>query len=190
MFLGAALSAASNKAAVLSSPPQVGLDLPSASRPCPDDFEEDVADPVPAPPDLSASAAPLSQDVLPPASSLPPPQGAFRRDLFSTLSTASEVSAASGTVRTYEATLRSIAPKITSKLGSPALPMVSEAQFFAFFGSVLLLGPESASPVSAQQGGRWCYVKLPRAAIAHWRGIRGQRAVFGARGQRGSGESG
>ena len=166
MFLSAALPATSKKATVASSSTQVDLDLSSASRPCPVDFEEDVTDPVPAPPDPSVSAAPVSQDVLPPASSLPPPQEAFPRDLFSTLSAAFEVSAASGTVRTYEATLRSIVPKVMSKLGSPVLPMVSKAQFFAVFGSVLLLGPKSASPVSAQPGVRWSYVELPTAAVA------------------------
>ena len=81
MFLSAALSAASKKATVASSPPQVDLDLSSASRPCLVAFEDDATESVSAPPDPSASAAPLSQDDLPPSSTLPPPQEAFRRDL-------------------------------------------------------------------------------------------------------------
>ena len=146
MFLSAALSAASKKATVASSPPQVDLDLSSASRPCPVAFEEDATESVSAPPDPSASAAPLSQDVLPPASTLSPPQEAFRRDLSSTLSAAFEVSAAGGAVRGYEATLRSIVPTVTSKLGSQVSPLAAEAQFFGRFGSVMLLGPRSGSP--------------------------------------------
>ena len=82
-------------------------------------------------------------------------------------------------MRTYGATLRSIVPKVTSELGPPVLPRVSEPQFFAFFGSALLLGPKSASPVSSQPGVRWSYVKLVKAAIACWRVALGQRAVLG-----------
>ena len=82
MFLSAALSAASKKATVASSPPQVDLDQSSASRPCLVAFEDDATESVSAPPDPSACAAPLSQDDLPPLSTFSPPQEAFRRDLF------------------------------------------------------------------------------------------------------------
>ena len=180
MFLSAALSSASKKATLPWSSPQVDLDMSSGSRPRPVDFAEDVPEPVLAPPDLSASAAPVVQDVLPPASPRSPPQETFRRELFSSLSSAFEVSAASGAVRTYAATLRSIAPKVMSKLGCPVLPMLSEQQFFAYFGPVLLLGPKSASPVSTHSGVRWSYVQLVKAAIAYWRAVRGQPAVFGS----------
>ena len=101
-------------------------------------FDDDVPADVPAPPDLSASAAPLAQVVLPPASALSSTQVAFRRDLFVTLQSAFEMSAANGTVRTYEATLRNIVPKVSAKWGPPVLPMATEAQLFAFFGAVLI----------------------------------------------------
>ena len=57
--------------------------------------------------------------------------------------------------------------------------MRAEAQFFAFFGAVLLLGPKSSSPVSSQPGVRWSYVKLVKAAATYWRVVRGTRAAFG-----------
>ena len=41
-----------------------------------------------------------------------------------------------------------------------------------------MLGPKSASPVTPQQGVRWNYVKLVRAAVAYWRVVRGERALF------------
>ena len=89
-----------------------------------------------------------------------------------------EVSAASGAVRTYEATLRKFAPKVTLKLGSQVSLMVTEAQFFAFSGAVLMLGPKSASPASAPPEVRWNYVELFKAAAACWDVVRGARAVF------------
>ena len=135
---------------------------------------------VSAPPDLSVFAALLSHDVLRPASASSPPQGAFRRDLFPSPSATFDVSAASGSVRAYEATFRSIVPKVASKLGPQVLPMRSEAQFCASFGSALTLVPKTASPVSSQPGVRWSYVKLVKAAVAHWRATRGERAVFDA----------
>ena len=87
---------------------------------------------------------------------------------------------ASSAVRTYEAILRGIAPKVTLKLGSAVLPMRTDAQFFSFFGAVLMLGPKSASPVTSHQGVRWNYVKLVKAAVAYWRVVRGDRAFFDA----------
>ena len=101
-------------------------------------FDDNAPAAVPAPPDLSAPAAPLARDVLPPASVLSPAQEAFRRDLFATLQSAFEVSAASGAVRRYEATLRNIAPEVTVRSGAPVLLMSTEAQFFAFSGAVLM----------------------------------------------------
>ena len=64
------------------------------------------------------------------------------------------------------------------KLGSQELPMFSDSQFFAFFGSVLLLGPETPSPVSAQPAVRQSYVKLVQAAIAFWHFARGGRRLM------------
>ena len=58
--------------------------------------------------------------------------------------------------------------------------MAAEAQFLSFFGAVLILGPKSPSPASALLGVRWNYVKLVKAAVAHWRVVRGERAVFDA----------
>ena len=55
--------------------------------------------------------------------------------------------------------------------------MVAEAQFYAFSGAALLLRPESASPVSAQQGVRWNDVKFAKAVVARWHVVRGEREV-------------
>ena len=58
------------------------------------------------------------------------------------------------------------------------LPMSAEAQFLPFFGAVLILGPKSPSPATGLPGVRWKYVKLGKAAAAHWRAVRGERAIF------------
>ena len=116
--------------------------------------------------------------MLPPLSVASPEQEAFRRELFDAAQLTFEISAATGTVRTYEATLRAIVPKVTLKLASQALPLCAEAQFVAFFGAVLLLGPKSSSPASSRPGVRWNYVKLVKAAVAFWHVVRGKYAVF------------
>ena len=43
-----------------------------------------------------------------------------------------------------------------------------------------MLGPKTPSHVTSQPGVRWNYVKLVKAAIAYWRVVRGERAVFDA----------
>ena len=87
-------------------------------------------------------------------------------------------SAATGAVRTYEATLDVIAPRVTLKLGTQVLPMLSANQFYLSSGSCVLLGPKSPPPVSALPGVRWNYVMLVQAAVAFCRAVRGERAVF------------
>ena len=54
------------------------------------------------------------------------------------------------------------------------MPMATEAQFYAYSGAVLTLGPKSESPVSAQPGVR---VRPSRAAVAYWRVVCVERAV-------------
>ena len=76
-------------------------------------------------------------------------------------------------MRAYEAILRGVAAKATLRFGSPVLPMAAEAQFLSFFGAALLLGPKSPSPASGPSGVRWNYVKLVKAAVAHWHVVRG-----------------
>ena len=78
----------------------------------------------------------------------------FRRKVVEAAQSAFPNSAAPGTVRTYEATLRAIAPKVTAKLGSKVLPMSAEDVFYAFLSSAVLLGPNTASSASAQPGVR------------------------------------
>ena len=146
MFSHAAFSAASRKAAASASVPLADLDLAGSSRFCPivvDEEAESWSCPIL---DLTVSSAPSVRDVLPPASAASPEQEVFRRELFHAARSLFEDSAATGTVRTYEATLRGTAPKVTLKLGSQVLPMSAEAQFYAFFGSNLFLGPESSPP--------------------------------------------
>ena len=131
-------------------------------------------------PDLAAPSAPAPQDVLPPATALSADQADFRRQILDEVRLANEARAASGTVRTYEAILRGIIPKVAPKPGSSVLPISTEAQFLSLLGAALLLGPKSPSPVSGLPGPRWNYVKLLKAAAAHWRVARGERAVVDA----------
>ena len=178
MFSRAAFSVASRKASASVSLPPVDLDLAGPGRPFPVVVGEEVEGDSRPLPDLTVSSGPLVRDVLPPASVVSSAQKAFRRELRGAVQSTFEVSAAAGTVRTREATLRGIAPKVAAKLGSQVLPMSAEAQFFAFFGAVLLLGPKSSSPASPQPEVRRNYFKLVKAAADYWRAARGDRAVF------------
>ena len=168
----------SKRAAASVQTPPIDLDLAGPGRPCPVIIDEEPDGPSAPSPDLAASSAPLVRDALPPASASSSEQEAFRRQTFDEARSTFEVSAATGTGRTYGAILRGIAPNVTLKLGSQMLPMSAEAQFLSFFGAVLLLGPTSPYPVSALPGVRWNYVKLVRAAVAHWRVVRGDRAIL------------
>ena len=105
--------------------------------------------------DLFASHV-SSQIVLPPPTTRPAtlPQGRFRRELLGAVQTLLGSSAAPGTVRTYEAALRSL-----TNFGAPVLFMSDEATFIAFFGATLLLGPKSATLSTGQP----CEVELRRA---------------------------
>ena len=178
MFSHAALSAASRKAA-WSSQQAVNLELGGPDRPEPL-VMGDETEAAPAPPDLSIASGTLVRDVLPPATSPSPEQELFRRELLEVVRSTFGANAASGTVHTYEAALRGIAPKVMAKLGSAVLPMGTEAQFLSFFGAVLMLGPKTQSPATSQPGVRWSYVKLVKAAVAYWHVVRGERAVFDA----------
>ena len=152
MFSRAAFSVASRKASPSVSHPPIYPDLAGPGRPCPVVLDEEVEGESRPFPDLTVSSNPLARDALPPASAALPVQEASRRELFDATQSTFEVSAAAGAVRTYEATLHAIAPKVTLKLGPHVLPMRTEAQFFAVFGAVLFLGPKSSSPASSQPG--------------------------------------
>ena len=178
MFSRAAFSVAFREAFQSLPNPPIDLDLFGPGRPRPVVMGREVEGGSRPFPDLTVSSCPVAQDVIPPASAIFPAQEAFRRELFGAVQSTFEVSAAAGAVRTYEATLRAIVPKVTLKLGSRVLPMRAEAQFFAFFGAALLLGPKLSSPASSQPGARWNYVKLVNAAVAYWCVARGTRAVF------------
>ena len=89
-----------------------------------------------------------------PVGSGPQAHRQFRADVCDVLSSAFAASAAPGTVRTYGAVLKNIAPPVSSKLGSSVLPMATVASFFSFFGSAVLLGPCSAVSSSGQPAAR------------------------------------
>ena len=78
-------------------------------------------------------------------------------------------SAAPGAVRTYEAALRALVPKVTAKLGSQVLPVSPEDVFYAFSSAAVSLAPTAASSVSVQPAVRRSFVKVVRAAVAYWR---------------------
>ena len=120
-----------------------------------------------------------------PASLPPPPVGStsaghdrFRKEAHCALQQLLAYSAASGTARNYEATLRAIAPKVSAKLSLRVLPMGSRGAFYAVLAAVWLLGPKSPSSVTGQPAVRWSYVKLVKAAAAFWHVLRGKRAIF------------
>ena len=132
MYARAFFASASRAAA------HVDLNLTIPDSPCPVAFEDDINE-SPAPcPGLSVSAPPLPQEVLTPASPLSSDQEVFRRGLSSTPQSSFTSSGDTGSVRTYEATFRVIATKVTMKLGSRVLPTSSASQFVSFFGSVIL----------------------------------------------------
>ena len=126
-----------------------------------------------------------SRPALPPLS-LPPALGTsilgqvrLRSELQDTNRGLMSPSAAPGAVRTYEAALKSIAPRFPDKLRSSVPPMDSDGAIFAVFGAFALLGPTSASNVTGQSAVRWNYVQPASAAVASWRVARGPRAAFG-----------
>ena len=64
--------------------------------------------------------------------------------------------------------LQPIAPKIASKLGSSALPAVTNDAFFAVLRALSFLGPKLVSPAAGQAVVRRNYVELVKAAAAFW----------------------
>lgn len=57
-----------------------------------------------------------------------------------------------GPVRTHEALLRSVAPRVVTKLGAHVLPMVREPQFYGFFANAPLMAPRCPFPTTSQPG--------------------------------------
>lgn len=112
---------------------QADLELTGSDRSCPSAFDEDAEVPDMSIGDLSVSDIPVPVSLLPPASGAPSvEQGRFRRELHRAHRPIFASSTPPGTVRTYEATLRAIAPKVTAKLSSRLLPMGSECALFPF----------------------------------------------------------
>ena len=145
----------------------VYLDLPGPGRQCPLESGEEAQGSEPTRTDLSITLAPREQDVLPPADgALSLEQQGLRRLVVETAQWAAVSGAAPGTVRTYEATLRAIALKVTAKLGPQVLLMSSEDVLYAVFSSAVLLGPETESSVSSRPGVRRGYVNLEKAAVS------------------------
>ena len=180
MYERAAFVSASRAAAVPIPAAPVDLGLSGPDRPCPVTFNGDVTEVSAPATDLSVTAPPPSAEVLVPAASLSADQESFREKLYAGLQSAFVACAAPGVVRSYEATLRAIATKVSLKLGVPVLPILAANQFYSFFGSVVLLGPKSLPPFYAQPDVRWIYAKLAKAAAAYWHVVRGGRAVFDA----------
>ena len=125
MFSRAAFPVAPRKESAPVLHPPVDLDLAGPGHPCPTVVDDEAGGESCVPPDLAVSAGPLTQDALPPASMLSLTQEVLRRELVATAQFAFEVSAAAGAVRTHGATLWGIATKVTLKLGSQVLPMIT-----------------------------------------------------------------
>ena len=122
---------------------QVDLDLTGPDRNCPFAFEDDPAAPNVSPEDSSVSDVAVPASLVPPAARAPSAeQERFRTEVRS---------AASGTVRTDRATLPAIALKVTAKLSSCVLLMVSEGAFYAFLQQRSCLGPSPRRPSRGSQ---------------------------------------
>ena len=153
---------------------QVDRDLAGTDRDSLFAFDAAPAAPSVSPEDSSVLGAAASVSFLPPALGAPSAEQArFREEARSTLQSLSAPSAAPGTVRTNEATLRAIAPKITARLSSRALPLESGGVPYAFFTAVLFLGPKSPSSVTGQPAVHRSYVSPVKAAAAFWHVARG-----------------
>ena len=107
-------------------------------------------------------------------------QERFRKEVHSALHSLFARGASPGSARTYEATLRAIAPKVPATLRASAAPVESEGVFYACFAAVLMLVPKSPSSVTGQPGVRRSCVKLVKAAVAFWHFVRGMIPRMGA----------
>ena len=102
VFPRAAFTFASCAAARSSAATSVDLDLTGLDRGYAVEFVEDVSGPDLAPIDMSASPAPLSRNVSPPAvGSRSTEQESFRRESLPAVQSASVAGATPGTVCTY-----------------------------------------------------------------------------------------
>ena len=140
MYSRAAFVAAPRAAARPSVAKPVDLDLSGPGCECPVEFGGGSQGPDSVPIDLSVSLALHEREVLPPTDGAPSiGHQNFRLELVETAHSAFATGATLGTVRTYEATLRAIAPKVTANLGPKVLPVSPEAVLYAFFSSTVPL---------------------------------------------------
>ena len=100
---------------------------------------------------------------------IPGPQLKFRGEVLDVPTSAFASSAAPGSVRTYEAALKSVTPKVTSKVGYQIFPMRRTSSF---------VGPRFSASSAGQLVVCWSYVELVEAAVAFWRSVRGILPVF------------
>ena len=148
MFIHAALSSAVRSVSrqFPFPAPVPALDLSSSGGTASVDQDEFAEEPATFDEDLTFGRAHLRPFLPPPARGpLSPAQIRFRPEM---LGTVQSLSAAPGTVRTYEAVLNSMAPRVVEKLGWRVLPMETANVFLAFLGSVDLFGPRIPSPPS------------------------------------------
>ena len=160
MFSRAAFASASGAASRAAQAEPEDPDLTGPDRTCPFVFDDDSAAP-----NVFSAKLPV-YGITAPTSLLPPGMGPLstewerpRQEVRITLQSLFASSAASGTVRTYEAALRAIAPNVTADLRLRALPMGSKGVFIVFFIAVVLLGPKSPSSLTLQPAVRWSFVK-------------------------------
>ena len=157
------------------------FDLTGPGRCYPLAFDDDAGVPSISLGDSSVSDISAPASCPPPVSGTPSAEhGRFRQEVRSSMQFMSPSSAAPGTVRTYEATLRAVFPELTAKLSSRALPLDAGSALYAFFAAVVLLGPKSPSAVTGQPALRWSYVRLVKEVAAFWHVVRGMRAVLDA----------
>ena len=172
MIIDASLSSAVRPVSRPLAAPIPYLDLSASGGTGPADQDESVEDSAVGRPNVPPS-------LLPPPSG-PSPPGHIRSpsELQGTVQSKMSSREAPSTVRTSEAVIKSMAPRVAEKMGSPVLPMETAKAFFAFFGAAVLLGPKTPPPTACQLAARWNYVKLVKAAVAFWRAARCSRAIF------------
>ena len=144
--------------------PVLGPGDPSADRRADgDEFVDGTPVPRPALSVLGESPKPVFGS----ASTAP---ARFRAKVSGTNQSGFAAAAAPGTVRKFEANLRTVVPTTSDCLGVAALPMVSGGRFFGCFASLLAASPNVASP-SLEIGSsvRCKYAELSERGAAYWR---------------------
>ena len=96
----------------------------------------------------------------------------FREATHAAIATCLQADLAASTVKSYESLIRHEIGLASTQLNVDLLPMVTEAQFSAFFGSLLVTHKDDL---------KWSKVRSIKAALIQWHKRRQQLCVFDER---------